>query len=64
MKPSELLRKSEMIYKDLKIKEKNFSEDQILNLMIKHPELIQRPIVEMGNRAILVRPPEKLRELF
>jgi arsenate reductase len=62
--PSDLLRKNEQAYKDLKIKEKNFSEDQILELMIKHPDLVQRPIVEMGNKAILARPPEKIRELF
>jgi len=64
IKPSELLRKKEEIYKKLKIKEKNFSEDQILELLIKHPDLVQRPIIEMGNKAVLARPPEKLNELF
>ena len=64
MKPSELLRKNEQAYKNLKIKEKKFSEDQILDLMIKHPDLVQRPIVEKGEKAILARPPEKVRELF
>lgn len=61
MKPSELLRKNEQAYKNLKIKEKKFSEDQILDLMIKHPDLVQRPIVEKGEKAILARPPEKVR---
>lgn len=64
MRPSDLLRKNEQAYKDLKIKEKNFSEDRILELMIKHPDLVQRPIVEMGSKAILARPPEKILELF
>jgi arsenate reductase len=32
--------------------------------MIKHPDLVQRPIVEKGEKAILARPPEKVRELF
>ena len=64
MKPSELLRKNESVYKDLKIKEKKLSEDQILDLMIKHPDLVQRSIVEKGNKAILARPPENIRELF
>ena len=59
IKPSELLRKKEEVYKKLKIKEKNFSEDQILELMIKHPDLVQRPIVEMGSKVILTRPPQK-----
>ena len=64
MKPSEILRKNEKVYKDLKFKEKNYTENQILDLMIKHPDLVQRPIVEKGNNAILARPPEKIIELF
>jgi arsenate reductase len=53
MKPSELLRKNEKTYKDLKIKEKNYSEEQILDLMIKYPDLVQRPIMEKREKAIL-----------
>ena len=64
MKPSEVLRKNEKVYKDLKLKEKNYTEKQILELMIKHPDLVQRPIVEKGNKAILARPPERIKELF
>jgi arsenate reductase len=64
MKPSEILRKNEKIYKELKIKDKNFSEDQILDLMIKYPDLVQRPIIEKGKKAILARPPERIKELF
>ena len=64
MKPSELLRKKEKVYKDLKIKEKNYTEKQILDLMIKYPDLFQRPIVEKGAKAILARPPERIKELL
>ena len=64
MKPSELLRKNEKAYKELNIKSKSYSEDQILDLMIKNPDLVQRPIVEKGNKIILARPPERIRELF
>jgi arsenate reductase len=64
MKPSELLRKNERAYKELNIKNKNYTEDQILNLMIKNPDIVQRPIVEKGNKVILARPPERIRELF
>ena len=64
MKPYELLRKNEKVYKDLKFKEKNYTEEKILDLMIKHPDLVQRPIMEKGNKAILVRPPERIKELF
>lgn len=51
MNPSQLLRKNEKIYKDLDIKNKNYTEDEILNLMIKNPVLVQRPILELGERA-------------
>ena len=64
MKPSGLLRKNEKVYKELNIKSKSYSEDQILNLMIRNPDLVQRPIVEKGNKVILARPPERIRELF
>jgi arsenate reductase len=64
MKPSEILRKKEKIYKELKFAEKNYTEEQILDLMIKYPDLVQRPIVEKGTKAILARPPEKIFELF
>jgi arsenate reductase len=64
MKPSEILRKNEKVYKDLKFREKNYTENQILELMIKYPDLVQRPIVEKGNKAILARPPERVKEIF
>lgn len=64
LKPSEVLRKNEQVYKKLEIKEKNYTEAQILDLMIKNPDLVQRPIIEKGNRAILARPPERIKELF
>lgn len=64
MKPSELLRKKEEVYKKQKAKIEKLSENDLLNLMIKNPDLIQRPIVEKGDRAILARPPEKITELI
>lgn len=64
MKPSELLRKNDKAYKDLKLNEKNFSEDEILNLMVENPDLVQRPIVEKGEKAILARPVERVFEIL
>ena len=60
----ELLRKKEPIYKKLKLSEKKLSEDEIIDLMVKYPDLIQRPIVEKGAKAILARPPERLKEIL
>ena len=64
IKPEELLRKNEKAYKEIDIKNKKYSDEEILNLMIKNPDLVQRPIVEMGDKAVLGRPPEKINELF
>jgi arsenate reductase len=63
LKPFEVLRNREPALKDL-----NFSEDtpdgEIIAEMVKNPGLIQRPIVELGNKAVLARPIEKVRELI
>ena len=64
MQPSELLRKNEKAYKELDLKNKKYSETQILDLMIADHNLIQRPIVEKGEKAVLGRPVERIKELF
>lgn len=64
MEPSELLRKNDEAYKKMKNKIEKLSEDEILNLMIENPDLVQRPIIEIGNKAILARPPEKIKEIL
>ena len=62
--PRELLRTSEPIYRELGLAKGNFSDAEIIDLMIKHPDLIQRPIVERGNRAVLGRPTENVKQLL
>ena len=62
MKPSELLRKREKAAKSIDLKK--MSEEKILKLMISNPDLVERPIIEIGNKAVLARPPEKINELF
>lgn len=64
IKPRDLLRTSEPIYKDLGLRTAELTDDQIISLMIKHPDLIQRPIVERGNRAVLGRPTENVKALL
>src|SRR3989442_9520512 len=58
IKPRELLRTSESIYRELGLGKKDFSDDEIISLMVKHPDLIQRPIVERGARAAFGTPTE------
>ena len=63
MKPSEILRRNEILWK----KEydcKNLSEDQILELLVEQPRLIERPIVTVGNKGVLARPIESLIEFL
>ena len=64
IKPRELLRTSEAIYRELGLAKKDFSDDEIISLMVKHPDLIQRPIVERGDRAVLGRPTENVKALL
>jgi len=60
----ELLRTKEEAYKKLRLGERDLTDDQLVDLMVEHPDLIQRPIVEKGSRAILARPAERLREIL
>jgi arsenate reductase len=62
--PRELLRKSESIYRELGLGKKELTDDEIISLMVKHPDLIQRPIVERGDRAVLGRPTENVKVLL
>lgn len=64
MKPAALLRTREPIYKTLRLADRTLGDEEIIDLMIQHPDLIQRPIVEKGNRAILARPAERLKEIL
>ena len=48
MKPRDLLRKSEPVYKELGLAEDKFSDSELIAMMVEHPDLIQRPIVERG----------------
>ena len=64
MKPRELLRKGEAAYKELGLSEDKFSDNELIAMMVEHPDLIQRPIVERGDRAVLGRPTENVKELL
>ena len=62
--PRELLRTSESIYRELGLAKGDFNDAELISLMIKHPDLIQRPIVERGDRAVLGRPVENVKQLL
>lgn len=60
----DVLRTKEPIYKELELADKDLSDDELINLMAQHPDLLQRPIVEEGNRAILARPADRIIEFL
>ena len=62
--PRELLRTSEAVYKELGLGKRELSDDEIIRLMVEHPDLLQRPIVERGERAVLGRPTENIKALL
>jgi len=64
LKPRDLLRKSDSIYKELGLAKDEFSDSELIDLMVEHPDLLQRPIVERGDRAVLGRPTENVKELL
>ena len=63
MPASEIIRKSEAIFKE-KFKGKDFSEEEWIQVMIENPKLIERPIVVRNNKAVIGRPPENVEQLF
>jgi arsenate reductase len=62
--PRAILRTRESVYRELKLDQDTFSDDDLIRLMLQHPDLIQRPIVERGERAVLGRPVENVKALL
>ena len=52
-KPVELLRKRDKTYKEMKLDENKKSDSEIINLMVKYPGLILRPIIITKNKALV-----------
>ena len=59
IEPEGLIRKNEAIWKE-KFKGKTLSDDEIIDAMVQYPNLIERPIVLNGNKAVIGRPLEKI----
>jgi arsenate reductase len=60
----DILRTKEDIYKELGLAKKQVSDDELIDLMLKYPDLIQRPLVEKGEKVILARPAETVKKLL
>jgi arsenate reductase len=60
----DLLRKTEPVYKDADLDDDSLSDDEIIESICEYPELLQRPIVISGNRAVIGRPPSRVLEII
>ena len=64
LKPRELMRKGESEYKDNDLADASLTDEQLIDAMIAHPKLIERPIVLKDGHARLGRPPESVLEIL
>ena len=60
LKPRQLMRTKEDIYKELNLADESLSDDQLIEAMIKNPKLIERPIVVKNGKVAVGRPPENV----
>ena len=60
----QLLRSGEDEYRTLNLADPALSEAQLIEAMVAHPKLIERPILIVGSKAVIGRPPEKVLELL
>ena len=63
IEPLALVRTNESIWKE-NYKRKVLSDEAIIDAMVKHPKLIERPIVIKNNKAVVGRPPEQIKTLL
>lgn len=63
LKPHDVLRKREKLYKESNLADET-DADKIIKLIVENPNLLERPIVEVGEKAVLARPIEKALELI
>ncbi|WP_434037353.1 arsenate reductase (glutaredoxin) [Formosa sp. 4Alg 33] len=61
--PIDLVRKNEAIWKE-NFRDENLTDEAIVEVMIKHPKLIERPIVVNGDQAVIGRPPQDITKIL
>ncbi|MEN8177018.1 MAG: arsenate reductase (glutaredoxin) [Pseudomonadota bacterium] len=64
MQPRDLMRKKEKEYKEHNLADPAMSREQLIDAMLAHPKLIERPIVIKNGKAAIGRPPEKVLEII
>jgi len=64
IEPRDVMRKNEPEYKEFRLDDEALSRDDLIQAIIDHPKLLERPIVVKGNRAAIGRPPENVLEIL
>jgi arsenate reductase len=64
MRPRELMRTHEAPYAELQLDDAGRTDDELIAAMVRHPVLIERPIVEANGRAVIGRPPENVLQII
>ena len=64
VKPSQVLRKNEIEYKENNVKNYLSDDEKIIELIIEFPKIIERPIIVINNKAVIGRPPENIYEVI
>ena len=62
--PRDLVRTKEPEYRELDLDRAGVTDDELLDALAANPKLVQRPIVEVGDRAIIARPAERVNEIL
>ncbi len=62
--PRDLMRKKEDVYKEHELDNKSLTDEELINIMVKHPILIERPIVLANGKAAIGRPPEQVLKIL
>ena len=60
----DIMRTGESVYKTLELSDSDHNEEELLQLVIENPILLERPIVTHNDKAAIGRPPEKVLSLF
>lgn len=63
IKPLELVRQKEKVWTDT-YKGNELTDDEVIDAMIAYPSLIERPIVVNGDKAVIARPAERVKEIL
>ena len=62
--PIELVRTNDKYFKALNVNINSMNNDEILELLVNHPKILERPIIVKNNDAVIGRPPENVEKLF